>query len=133
LTFNRTVKYLEKNSPVYNAQLGQCLIWPGCQQRQIWQCGEYDTRQRAVHHVMNKNLISLCNYIIIPYKMFQCQAQCYSVMLLTYSSVELSCYLIFPGRCLFHHLYHFILNNKESSTFETASTWCRKKQYQSLI
>jgi hypothetical protein len=58
------------SSPVCNAQLGQCLIWPGCQQRQIWQCGEYDTRQTAVHHVMNKNLISLCNYIIIPYKMF---------------------------------------------------------------
>ena len=86
-----TVKYLEKSSPAYNAQLGQCLIWPGCQQRQIWQCGEYDTRQRAVRHVMNNNLIIICNYKIIPYKMFPMN------ILLNYTNVKhniiVLCYL----------------------------------------
>ena len=51
----------------------------------------YDTRQRAVHHVINKTLISLCNYIIIPYKMFPIN------ILLNYTNVKhnviVLCYL----------------------------------------
>ena len=35
LTLNETVKYMKKNSTEYNAQLGQCIIPPWCQQRRF--------------------------------------------------------------------------------------------------
>ena len=37
LTFNKTVKYLEKSSPAYNAQLGQCLsLVPTAPDLAVW-------------------------------------------------------------------------------------------------